>query len=275
MADTASYRLPRTVVPERYDLTLTPDLENATFAGEARVRVAVTEPVRRLVLNAVELEILTAELVSEEGVRLAGPVTYDEQEERVVIDLGGGTAEPGLWQLDLTFTGVLNDKLQGFYLSTFKDRDGNEQAIATTQFEATDARRAFPSWDEPDFKARFAVTLIVDSELTAISNGAVIDDKDLGNGKRQVSFAETMPMSTYLVAFVVGPFDLRDPVDVDGVPLRIATTRGKQHLSAYAATAAEASLRFLAGYFGIPYPHDKLDHIGIPDFAFEIRRAHV
>ncbi len=268
MAEAASYRLPRTVVPERYDLTLTPDLEHAKFAGEARIKVTVIEPVTEVVLNAIELEILTAELVSEEGVRLAGPVTYDAAEERAIIDLGGGVAHPGAWQLDLTFTGVLNDKLHGFYRSTFKDRDGNEQAIATTQFEATDARRAFPSWDEPDFKARFAVTLIVDSELAAISNGAVISDKDLGNGKRQVGFAETMPMSTYLVAFVVGPFELSDPVDVSGVPLRIATTRGKQHLAPFAAQAAESALRFLAGYFGIPYPHDKLDHIGIPDFAF-------
>ncbi len=177
-------------------------------------------------------------------------------------------AHVGSWELDLTFTGVLNDKLHGFYRSTFIDIDGTTQTIATTQFEATDARRAFPCWDEPDFKATYAVTLIVDSDLTAISNGAVMESKDLGNGKLQVTFAETIPMSTYLVAFVVGPFELTDPVVVDGVPLRIASIKGKGHLTDFGLEAAAHALRYLAGYFGIAYPSDKLDHVAIPDFAF-------
>ena len=262
-----TYRLPRTVVPDRYDLTLTPDLENASFAGEARIRVTVTEDVTEVVLNAVELKIISAELLSEDGTRHVPSVSYDPDEERVILALEAA-ATPGVWYLDVTFVGVLNDKLQGFYRSTFKDGDGAERAIATTQFEATDARKAFPCWDEPDFKATFAVTLIVDADLAAISNGAVMDDKDLGNGKRQVTFAETMPMSTYLVAFVVGPFEFSEPVDVDGAPLRIVTTPGKQHLTPFAAEIGEASLRYLARYFDIPYPHDKLDHVAIPDFAF-------
>jgi puromycin-sensitive aminopeptidase len=265
--DPVPYRLPRTIVPERYDLTLTPDLAQASFAGEARIRVLVTEAVTEVVLNAVELDILTAELISDTGERLTGTVTYDEGEEQATIALSG-PAGPGAWEFDATFTGVLNDKLHGFYRSTFRDAGGNEQVIATTQFEATDARRAFPCWDEPDFKATFAVTLIVDRDLTAISNGAVVDDKDLGNGKRQVTFAETMPMSTYLVAFVVGPFDFSAPSEVAGVPIRIAAIRGKGHLTDFALDAASHALRFLAEYFGIEYPSDKLDHIAIPDFAF-------
>ncbi|MDQ6614578.1 MAG: M1 family metallopeptidase, partial [Actinomycetota bacterium] len=267
MPDPVPYRLPRTIVPARYDLTLTPDLSDASFAGEARITVNVTEAVTEVVLNAVELDILTAELVSTTGERLVGRVTYDEREERATIALSG-TAQPGPWELDVTFTGVLNDKLHGFYRSTYRDVDGNKQVIATTQFEATDARRAFPCWDEPDFKATFAVTLIVDSQLTALSNGAAVEDKDLGTGKRQVTFAETMPMSTYLVAFVVGPFELTDPVVVDGVPVRIASTKGKGHLTDFGVEAAAHALRFLAGYFGIAYPGDKLDHVAIPDFAF-------
>ncbi|HEX3539165.1 MAG TPA: M1 family metallopeptidase [Acidimicrobiales bacterium] len=267
MPEPVPYRLPRTITPEHYDLTLTPDLANASFAGEARIRVNVTEPVTEVVLNAVELDILTAELASVSGARLVGTVAYDEVEERAVIALNG-TATPGVWELDVTFTGILNDKLHGFYRSTFRDTAGGEQVIATTQFEATDARRAFPCWDEPDFKATFAVTLIVDSQLTAISNGAVLEDTDLGNGKRQVTFAETMPMSTYLVAFVVGPFEAAPPAVVDGVPVRIAAIRGKGHLTAYGLEAAGHALHFLADYFAIPYPSDKLDHVAIPDFAF-------
>jgi puromycin-sensitive aminopeptidase len=265
--DPVPYRLPRTIVPQRYDLTLTPDLGGARFAGEARIRVNVTEEVTEVVLNAVELDILSAELISTTGERLGGSVTYDETEERATIALSGPVGA-GLWELDVTFTGLLNDKLHGFYRSTFRDAEGTEQVIATTQFEATDARRAFPCWDEPDFKATFAVTLIVDRDLTALSNGAVVDDQDLGNGKRQVTFAETMPMSTYLVAFVVGPFEETEPVLVDGVPIRIASIKGKGHLTGFAEEAAAHALHFLAGYFGIAYPSDKLDHVAIPDFAF-------
>jgi puromycin-sensitive aminopeptidase len=267
VAEAASYRLPRTVVPEHYQLTITPELAEGSFAGESRIRVRVEEPVDRIVLNAIELDIHSAELEDEKGSRLQGRIELDEEEERATIWLSG-SADPGLCYLHLTFTGILNDKLHGFYRSTFKDEEGNERVIATTQFEATDARRAFPCWDEPDLKATFSVILIVDEALTALSNGATVATDDLGNGKKQVTFAETMPMSTYLVAFIVGPFDLTDPVDVDGVPLRVACTPGKLHLTPFALEAGAASLRFLAGYFGIPYPSDKLDHVAIPDFAF-------
>jgi puromycin-sensitive aminopeptidase len=267
LPDAVTYRLPRTVEPERYELTLTPDLDSATFAGEVRVAIRVKEPITEIVLNAVELDIHSAELAGEDGTRLPGRVSFDPDEERAIIDLAG-TVDPGAWQLHLTFTGDLNDKLAGFYRSTFKDPDGIERVIATTQFEATDARRAFPCWDEPDFKASFAVTLIVDSALTALSNGALVDDQDLGNGKRQVTFAETMPMSTYLVAFIVGQFELTPPIDVGGVPLRIACTPGKLHLSPFALEAGAFALRFLEDYFEIPYPGGKLDHVAVPDFAF-------
>jgi puromycin-sensitive aminopeptidase len=267
VAEAPSYRLPRTVEPKRYELTLTPDLDAATFAGEARIDVQIHETVTEVVLNAVELDIHAAELIADDGAKRIGHVTLDAAEERAIIELDGA-ADPGDWHLYLTFTGILNDKLRGFYRSSFKDADGNERVIATTQFEATDARRAFPCWDEPDFKATFAVTLIVDASLTALSNGAEIDRHDLGNGNSQVTFAETMPMSTYLVAFVVGPFDLTAPADVGGVPLRIATTPGKQHLTPFAVEAGTAALRFLEDYFEIPYPGGKLDHVAIPDFAF-------
>src|SRR4051794_26930813 len=133
----AAHRLPRTVAPERYELTLTPDLDAATFAGEERIEVRVQEPVAEIVLNAIELDILSAELVSEDGHRLGGTVTLDEEAELATIALSD-TAAPGTWFLHLTFTGILNDKLHGFYRSTFRDADGHECVIATTQFEATD-----------------------------------------------------------------------------------------------------------------------------------------
>src|SRR5690606_15747608 len=138
------------------------------------------------------------------------------------------------WVMHARFTGILNDKLRGFYRSTFTDSSGEEQVIATTQFEATDARRAFPCWDEPDLKAVFSVTLVVDADLAALSNASELSREPRAAGKRVVRFADTMVMSTYLVAFIVGPLDVTDPVVANGKPLRVAYPRGKGHLTSYA-----------------------------------------
>jgi puromycin-sensitive aminopeptidase len=262
-----SYRLPKTVVPDRYELTLAPDLSAFTYTGEERVAVRVHEAVDEILLNAGEdLEIYEATLTNAEAVRLAGTVTMVPEEERARISLSG-TAAPGAWTLELKFNGVLNDKLAGFYRSTYTDANGEQQVIATTQMEAVDARRAFPCWDEPEMKAVFSVTLVVDEGLMAVSNGRQISETPLGNGKKAVTFADTMKMSTYLVCFVVGKLEVTEPVDVDGTPLRIIFVPGKRHLADFALEVGAFSLRYFADYYGIPYPGDKLDMIALPDFA--------
>jgi puromycin-sensitive aminopeptidase len=260
------YRLPRNVSPRRYDLTLAPDLAKATFAGQASIQVDVAEPVDRIVLNALELDISRADLVADDGTTSPGAVTLDESAERATIAFDS-TVAPGPYTLHLAFTGTLNDKLRGFYRSTFTDDDGNERVIATTQFESTDARRAFPCWDEPDRKAVFGVTLVVADGLTAVSNGPVVEETPLEDGRRQVRFADTMKMSTYLVAFVVGPLETTAPRDVDGIPLRVVSVPGKTHMADFAMDVGAHSLRYFAKYFGIPYPGEKLDLIALPDFA--------
>jgi puromycin-sensitive aminopeptidase len=266
MAPESDHRLPRTVVPLHYELTLAPDLQAFSFEGTETVTIEVHQATNEIVCNAAELEIHRAVLRSGD-VTLTGTVDLDEARERATIRLDG-RADPGQWELEVTFTGTLNDKLAGFYRSTFKDADGNERVIATTQFESTDARRAFPCWDEPDFKASFGVTLVVGEGLTALSNGTQIREVDLGDGRRAVTFADTMKMSTYLVAFIVGPLEVTDPVDVDGTPLRVAYVPGKAHLTGFALESGAHALRFFADFFGIPYPSDKLDLIALPDFAF-------
>ena len=168
--------------------------------------------------------------------------------------------------LEIAFDGFLNDKLVGFYRSTYTDVNGVDHVIATTQFENTDARRAFPCWDEPSFKATFQVNLTVPSELKTYSNSPVESDVDLGNGQRTVSFRPTMIMSTYLVAFVVGAFEESETIDVDGIPLRVITPIGKVHLSELALEAGRSPCDSLATYFDIRYPGEKLDMIAIPDF---------
>ncbi|MEY2446947.1 MAG: puromycin-sensitive aminopeptidase, partial [Acidimicrobiaceae bacterium] len=123
-------------------------------------------------------------------------------------------------------------------------------------------------WDEPDFKAVFSVTLIVPEHLTALSNAGELSNEPLGDGRRRVAFADTIKMSTYLVAFVVGPLALTPPVDVDNTPLRVAHLPGKEHLTSFALESAAFALEFFAEYYGIVYPGDKCDLIAVPDFAF-------
>jgi aminopeptidase N len=263
----SEYRLPRTVVPSHYTLRLAPDLNAATFTGRVVVDVDVTEPVDEIVLNAAQLTIGEAILSNAAGEGITATVRTDEESERATLTLAE-RADAGAWQLEIAFDGILNDDLRGFYRSVYKDDAGNEKTIATTQFEATDARRAFPCWDEPDFKATFGVTLVLDESLMAISNNPEIVREDAGDGKVAVTFSDTMKMSTYLVAFIVGELEATDPVDVDGVPLRIVYPPGKGGLTDYAIEAGAFALRFYADYYGIPYPGEKLDNIAIPDFAW-------
>ncbi|MFO7548309.1 MAG: M1 family metallopeptidase [Acidimicrobiia bacterium] len=260
------HRLPRTVVPTRYRLRLEPDLAASAFAGHERVDVQISEPVHEIVLNAAELEIRRA-VLHVAGAEIPASVTYDEEMQRALLRLAS-PAPAGEATLEVEFAGALTDRLRGFYRSTFTDIDGVEQVIATTQFESTDARRAFPCWDEPDFKAVFETTLVVPDHLFVVSNTSESGREPVGPGRVAVHFAPTMKMSTYLVAFVVGPFEATDPIDVDGVPVRVIAPRGRLHLSGYALECAEFTLRYLRDYYGIDYPGDKLDHVAIPDFAF-------
>ena len=164
------------------------------------------------------------------------------------------------------FTGTLNDKLRGFYRSTYTDDAGETHTIATTQFESVDARRAFPCWDEPDRKAVFEVTLTIDRDVDAFSNSPIVDVRRVGD-KNVVRFSPTMKMSTYLVAFIVGQLETTETVDVDGVPLRVVFTPGKRKLADFALAIGAFSLRFFTEYFDIPYPGEKVDLVAIPDFA--------
>lgn len=257
------YRLPTSAVPSHYDLTLEPDLEAGTFAGRASIRLEVREPLDALVLNAKGLEILFAEI---DGVPAAG-TALDPERERVTFQ-APSRLEAGPHTLEVAFRGALNEKLAGFYRSTFTDEAGRRHAIATTQLQSTDARRAFPCFDEPAFKATFSVTLVVPQDLLAVSNAPAVAEEPAGPGRKRVRFARTMPMSTYLVAFVVGPFEATEPVDVDGVPLRIVHPPGKGHLAGFALRAGAHALRYFTAYYGTPYPGEKLDMVAIPDFAF-------
>jgi puromycin-sensitive aminopeptidase len=259
------YRLPRIAVPTRYDLRLEPDLVAHTFDGEETVAVSVTEATADIVLNTAELAITEVVADNDAGTRVHGVAATDEAAERSRLHFDR-PLEAGAWRLRLRFRGTLNDKLRGFYRSTYKDPSGATRTIAATQFEATDARRAFPCWDEPDFKAVFATTLVIDPGLTAVSNTAVVEERVEG-GKKVVRFTDTIRMSTYLVAFIVGELEATEPLHVGRVPLRVWCVPGKLGLAAFGREVGATTLGFFEEYYGLPYPADKLDLLAIPDFA--------
>jgi len=259
------YRLPRHVVPVRYDLRLEPDLTAANFAGQETITLTVHQPTSEIVLNAIELVITSAQIEGASGQTRQATMALDASLQRCQFTFTTPLS-PGVWRLTMTFSGTLNDKLRGFYRSTYKDEHGVTHSMAATQFEATDARRAFPCWDEPDFKAVFATTLVIDPMLTAVSNSTIASETHAG-GKKVVRFADTMKMSTYLVAFIVGRIEPTKPVMVGQTPLRLWAVPGKGHLARFGQDIAAASLSFFESYYGIPYPGDKLDLLAIPDFA--------
>ena len=254
------YRLPGHVRPSRYDVRLRPSLSEATFTGSVTIAVDVASDTELVVLNAAELTVSSCTVDGEDAAW-----TLDAESERMFVAPASPLA-PGSSTIEIEFAGILNDKLRGFYRSTYTDDDGVEQVVATTQMQATDCRRAFPCWDEPEYKAVFGITLDVDQDLTAVSNGPEVS-RTVEDGRAVVTFADTMVMSSYLVAFVVGRLEITDPVDVDGIPLRIVHVPGKGHLTAFGLDVGAFSLRWFQDYYGIAYPSDKVDMVALPDFA--------
>src|SRR5436190_4361637 len=233
-------RLPTPVQPGHYDLAFLVDLAHARFDETETIRVTVAEPTSRIVLNAAEIQF--------------DEVTIGRQRAEVALDAANQTAtftvpspvERGETDIHIRYRGVLNNELRGFYLSK-----GRARNYAVTQFESTDARRAFPSFDEPSFKATFAVTLTIDRGDTAISNGKLLSDTP-GPAITQhtVKFATSPKMSTYLVAMAVGDFQCLDGA-ADNVPIRVCATPDKKNLGRIALESAEQILRFYDSYFAI------------------------
>lgn len=252
-------RLPEGVKPEHYTIALTPDISHENFTGSEVVDVVLSHPSNSITLNAAEIKF-GAVAAKVGGKTIPATVTLDAEKEQATFAFAE-TLPAGPVSLSIEYSGILNGQLRGFYLSKTAKRN-----YAVTQFEPTDARRAFPSFDEPAYKATFDVSLTVDKGDTAISNTNVLSDTPVAAGeKHTLKFATTPKMSTYLLAFLVGDFQCVSG-ESEGVPIRACATPDKVQMGKFAVTSAEYFLHYYNQYFGIKYPMPKLDMIAIPDF---------
>lgn len=259
-----SIRLSNHITPINYDLTLEPDLLAGTFTGQEIIKIKILKETKQITLHAKDLKIETASFRVGKKQILSDKISYNLENETTTFTFKEKlTAGSGL--LSIIWTGIINDHLRGFYKSKYI-LNGIEKHIATTQFEATDARRAIPCFDEPAHKATFDVSLIIPNDQTAISNTLPTSIKEHHAGYNIVSFAQTPIMSTYLLAFIIGDFECLEGVTKNQVKVRVFTTPGKKHQAKFALEVSIKSLEFYNDYFNIPYPLPVLDLIAIPDF---------
>ena len=267
MPTSGARMLPGNVRPSKYSLSLEPNLVEFTFKGREAISIDVLEPTDAITLNCAELEIQSGRLTRSDGTSLSpADTSFNEEDETVTFRFESSLAV-GPATLEIEFTGVLNDMLRGFYRSKYTDDGGQELYLATTQFEATDARRAFPCWDEPSLKATFLLSLRIPSDLVALSNMPVASEQTDGLGLRTVVFDETPVMSTYFLAFIVGDLRSVERAAPSGTLLRVWATPGNEERGHFTLDVAERLLAYFNDYFDIPYPLEKLDHVAIPDFA--------
>ncbi len=259
-----SVLLPSYVVPERYRIMLRPDLSSCTFTADETIYLNITKSTNTLVFHALDLKTSSANILAGKNSFKVKKITYNKTDETVSMVLPKSIR--GKAELNLKISGVINNKMCGFYRSNYVV-NGEEKILATTQFESTDARRAFVCVDEPAAKAVFDITFMVPKDKTVISNTHIIDIKEHDGPYKTVSFAPSPKMSTYLVAFIVGDFEFVEKKTEDNILVRVFVTPGKKKQAEFALDVAGKMLSFYNKYFKIKYPLPVLDLIAIPDFA--------
>ncbi len=258
--------LPKTSSPKRYEIKLDIDLENFTYVGMQTVEVEVLENTKLIYLNSLGIQVSHASLISNDKESINLSVEYFENDERISLS-SKNVIENGTYKLYMEFKSEITNDLKGFYRSKFLTKDEEEKWIATTQFEPTSARNAFPCWDEPEYKAVFSITIVADKKYLRVSNEKVLSEKEVEDNKIETTFVDSMKMSTYLVAFVIGELEVTEIGEAGNTKVRIVHRPGFSDQTNYAGTAGIELLNFFEDYYKIPYPGSKLDLIAIPDFA--------
>src|SRR5262245_23239493 len=241
--DTTPGQLPKTVAPIHYALDLQPDLEALTVAGSVVIDVEVRAPTDRLVLNAVDMTFWAASL---DGVAPARSITVDKDAQTVALTFPRAV-EPGRYKLRIAYSGKINKNGRGIYSIDYRTDDGRKQMIASHS-EPSDARRIFPGWDEPAFKATFDLSVTVPERFMAVSNMPVVSEEPTRDGRKRVSFGRTPIMSTYLFVLVAGELE-RLTGEAEGITIGVVTTRGKSANGRYAIDQTANLLKYFNDYF--------------------------
>lgn len=239
--------------------------EAIEFDGSVVIDLDVLEETSSITLNAIDLEILETEVLTKDGKSLdISRLDFDETEERVTIGLKQILAVGQKLKLKLSFKGSLLHNASAFFRSPVVGNGGTTKWMVSTQLEATDAGRVFPSFDEPALKATFTVTLIADRKLTCLGNMEVTSEVDIGKGKKAVTFHTTPPMSTYIVAFAVGDLEMIE-TNSFRVPVRVYASADKniEH-GRFALELASRTLKAFEKIFDVDFPLPKMDLIAIP-----------
>lgn len=264
------YRLPGYTIPSAYDLRLNPDLEKFTFAGNVDIRIHQNVESKSIILNSLNLKIAKASITrANETSNLlhAIAVTLDQSHEQATLKFANNI-KPGNYVLHLEFSGLLGTSLEGFYRSSYKDKDGKEHWLFSTDLEPTNARRVFPCFDEPDLKAPIALSVQIPKDYVAISNSPAAKEQAAEQpDQKLVTFEATPKIPTYIFALVIGKLESEPALNYEGIPVRVYAIPGMAKQGHYAQAMAVKLLAYYHKYFGIQYPGKKLDLIAIPNFS--------
>ena len=238
------------------------------FDGEVQIDIDVRRPVPAIVLNAAELTFKSVKLAGAGGESALTPA-FDSQQETVTLSPPQGPIAAGKYRLAISYSGPIAAHFQGLYRIAYKQSEGGklvEKTMLATHMEPASARRLFPGWDEPVYRAAFDIAVVTGPSLTAVSNMPQAGTKPLPGGRTEVTFATSVPMATYLVALFVGEMDVLED-SVDGIRLRLYTAKGKGGRARYAMESTKQIVRYYNEYFGERYPLEKLDQIALPGGA--------
>ncbi|PKY03975.1 putative aminopeptidase [Aspergillus campestris IBT 28561] len=285
MATNDRETLPDAVKPIHYHVSLY-DLQLGSswgYKGNLKITTKVAQPTKDIVLNSKEIEIQHAEIAGKDGAVLtrASEITYDKTSERVTMKFPDEIA-PSDVELNIAFTGTMNNAMAGFYRSKYKSavqstadtpKEDDFEYMLSTQFESCDARRAFPCFDEPNLKATFDFEIEVPKGLTALSNMPVKSERDGSSQELKfVTFERTPVMSTYLLAWAVGDFEYVEAMTErkyqgKSIPVRVYTTKGLKEQARFALECAHRTVDYFSEVFEIEYPLPKADLLAVHEFA--------
>ncbi|AJF63150.1 MAG: hypothetical protein QT11_C0001G1026 [archaeon GW2011_AR20] len=252
------YALSEDIKPLKYRINLTPNFKTLKFFGCELIEINISRKTRKITLNAQDLKVTKAEIKDNK----LKNISYNKKYQTITFTFNDSLKDKT--DLYLEFKGDIREDLRGWYKSIYHVKD-KEKIMLTTQFEATDARKCFPCFDQPDLKAKFELTLNIPKNLDAVSN-MPIKRQAVKNSLKTVIFQETPIMSTYLLAFVISELEFLEGKAKNNVKVRIYATPGKNSRAKLALEVTIKALEYYDNYFKIPYPLPKLDLIAIPDF---------